>query len=54
MQDDLSKKKKKRRYTHPARQMVALILQHAKVVGIESYAYALHTLLLRTLVLQNK
>jgi hypothetical protein len=51
MQDNLFKKPKQRRYL--ARQIVALILQHTKVVGIKSYAHALHTLLLRIIVLQN-
>jgi hypothetical protein len=38
---------------YPARQIVAPILQHTKVVRIKSYAHALQTLLLRILVLQN-
>src|ERR1700677_3332486 len=46
MQDCLSKKEKSKSGP-PARPIIALILQHARAVGIESCAYVLHILLLR-------
>ena len=52
IQDHLSKKEKPKS-VHPAGPIIALILQHAKAVGIEICVYVLHTLLLRIVVFQN-
>jgi len=46
-------KKEKPKSVHPARPTIALILQHAKAVEIESCAYVLHIQLSRILVFQN-